>query len=282
MKQLKALAKPVLGTTAVETVLSPTMTAASAAGQPKQGLFEKFAAERTPEKLTQKPVVDKLKEKLSTTAASEKPAKERVDSPAGNSQSELSAEEALVQESMIQAMLQQHNAMQQLGQSQVNLATAAALASASTLGGIDSYNPYASLGMHPMWSMYSPTFDSGVSGLPMMDLSAAAAAGFGYLPSMAGTTQSSGKKQSGGSATSQTRKTPVQDTVRKSPAQSKKSVTATSMGVKKTPTLSSSSPQGVKRPRSPAKTSPSVAVPKFSSGGYPPAKRSVPMPKTAR
>ena len=90
MKQLKALAKPVLGTTAVETVLSPTKTT-STSGQHKQGLFEKFTAERTPEKPTPKPV-DRPVERV---AATDKPTtKERVDSPAENSQSELSAEEA--------------------------------------------------------------------------------------------------------------------------------------------------------------------------------------------
>ena len=216
---------------------------------------------------------------------------ERVDSPAENSQSELSAEEALVQESMIQAMLQQHSAMQQLGQSQASLAAAAALATASTGGGLDSYNPY----LHPMWSMYSPTFaGSGVTGLPMMDPGTAAA--FGYLPGMAGYAQSnktpsptkstatSGKKQSSGSATaSQAKKTSVmQEMVKKSQVQGKKSSNA-SVGVKKTPTSlassSSSSQQGVKRPRSLAKTSTPHVVPKFSSGDYPPAKRSAPVPK---
>ena len=281
MKQLKALAKPVLGTTAVETVLSPTMTSSSSA-QPKQRPSGIFTAERTPEKPPQKQV-DKPKERL----PAEKPTKERVDSPAGNSQSELSAEEALVQESMIQAMLQQHNAMQQLGQSQANLAAAAALASAST-GGLDSYNPYASLGMHPMWSMYSPTFAGSGGGLPMMDLNTAAA--FGYLPGMAGTAQSttpsptkssttSGKKQSGGSAVSQTKKTPAQETVKKSQVQINKSGNAT-MGVRKTPTSSLSQP-GVKRPRSPAKTLSSLVVPKMSTGDYSPAKRSAPMLKSA-
>ena len=284
MKQLKALAKPVLGTTAVETVLSPTKTT-STSGQHKQGLFEKFTAERTPEKPTPKPV-DKPTERA---AAAEKPTtKERVDSPAENSQSELSAEEALVQESMIQAMLQQHSAMQQLGQSQASLAAAAALASASTGGGLDSYNPY----LHPMWSMYSPTFvGSGVTGLPMMDPGTAAA--FGYLPGMAGYGQSnktpsptkstaSGKKQSSGSAaTSQAKKTSaMQETIKKSQVQGKKSSNA-SVGVKKTLTslASSSSQQGVKRPHSPAKAPTSLVVPKFSSGGYPPAKRSAPVPK---
>ena len=287
MKQLKALAKPVLGTTAVETVLSPTKTT-STLGQHKQGLFEKFTAERTPEKPTPKPV-DKPTERVA--AATEKSTtKERVDSPAENSQSELSAEEALVQESMIQAMLQQHSVMQQLGQSQASLAAAAALASASTGGGLDSYNPY----LHPMWSMYSPTFaGSGVSGLPMMDPGTAAA--FGYLPGMAGYAQSnktpsptkstatSGKKQSSGSATSQAKKTSVmQEMVKKSQVQGKKSSNA-SVGVKKTPTsLASSSlspQQGVKRPHSPAKAPTSLVVPKFSSGGYPPAKRSAAVPK---
>ena len=283
MKQLKALAKPVLGTTAVETVLSPTKTT-STSGQHKQGLFEKFTAERTPEKPAAKPV-DKPTERA--VAAAEKPTtKERVDSPAENSQSELSAEEALVQESMIQAMLQQHSAMQQLGQSQASLAAAAALATASTGGGLDGYNPY----LHPMWSMYSPTFaGSGVSGLPMMDPGTAAA--FGYLPGMAGygqsnktpsptkSTATAEKKQSSGSATaSQT----MQEMVKKSQVQGKKSTNA-NMGVKKTPTSLVSSPsssqQGVKRPRSPAKTSAPLVVPKFSSGDYPPAKRSVPVPK---
>ena len=287
MKQLKALAKPVLGTTAVETVLSPTKTT-STSGQHKQGLFEKFTAERTPEKPAPKPV-DKPAERV---VSAEKPTtKERVDSPAENSQSELSAEEALVQESMIQAMLQQHSAMQQLGQSQSSLAAAAALATASTGRGLDTFSPY--LGMHPMWSMYSPTFaGSGVSGLPMMDPGTAAT--FGYLPGMAGYAQSnktpsptkstttSGKKQSSGSAaTSQAKKTSaMQETVKKSQVQGKKSSDA-SMGVKKTPTslASSSSQQGVKRPRSPAKTSTPLVVPKFSSGNYPPAKRSAPVPK---
>ena len=134
MKQLKALAKPVLGTTVVETVLSPTKTV-STSGQHKQGLFEKF----TPEKPAPKPV-DKPTERAGA-AAEKSITKERVDSPAENSQSELSAEEALVQESMIQAMLQQHSAMQQLGQSQASLAAAAALATASTGGGLDGYKP---------------------------------------------------------------------------------------------------------------------------------------------
>ena len=303
MKQLKALAQPVLGTTAVETALSSTMSS-SVSAQPKQRPSELFKAERTPEKPTFKMVdkpkqrpseihtaertpekltfklVDKPKERLTA----EKPTKERPDSPAGNAQSELSAEETLVQESMIQAMLQQHNAMQQLGQSQANLAAAAALASAST-GGLDCYNPYASLGMHPMWSMYSPTFAGSGGGLPMMDLNTAAA--FGYLSGMAGTAQSttpsptkssttSGKKQSGGSAIPQTKKTPTQDTIKKSQVREKKSANA-SVGVRKTPTSSLSSQQGVKRPRSPAKTLSSV---KMSLDDNPPAKRSVPMLKS--
>ena len=287
MKQLKALAKPVLGTTAVETVLSPTKTT-STSGQHKQGLFEKFTAERTPEKPAPKPV-DKPAERV--VAMAEKPTtKERVDSPAENSQSELSAEEALVQESMIQAMLQQHSAMQQLGQSQASLAAAAALASASTGGGLDSYNPY----LHPMWSMYSPTFaGSGVTGLPMMDPGTAAA--FGYLPGMAGygqsnktpsptkSTATSGKKQSSGSATASqaTKKTSMmQEMVKKSQVQGKKSSNV-SVSVKKTPTslASSSSQQGAKRPHSPAKAPTSLVVPKYSSGGYPPAKRNAPVPK---
>ena len=93
-----------------------------------------------------------------------------------------------------------------------------------------------------------------------------------------------GKKQSSGSAaTSQTKKTSaMQEMVKKSQVQGKKSTNA-NMGVKKTPTSlvssSSSSQQGVKRPRSPAKTSAPLVVPKFSSGDYPPAKRSVPVPK---
>ena len=144
-----------------------------------------------------------------------------------------------------------------------------------------------------MWSMYSPTFaGSGVSGLPMMDPGTAAA--FGYLPGMAGygqssktpsptkSTATSGKKQPSGSATSQAKKTSVmQEMVKKSQAQGKKSGNA-SVGVKKTPTSlassSSSSQQGVKRPRSPAKTSTSL-VPQLSSGDYPQAKRSATVPK---
>ena len=167
MKQLKALAKPVLGTTAVETALKPAVTSSSS-GKVKEKIVEK-SKEMLTEKHKERPV-----NKPNDRTAGEK-SKERVDSPAGSSQGDISGEEALVQESMIQAMLQQ--------QQQASLA--AALAGAPT-GALENYNPYANLSMHPMWSMYSPTFmGSAMGGVPMMDLKTAAA--FGYLPGVAGT-----------------------------------------------------------------------------------------------
>ena len=255
MKQLKALAKPVLGMTAVETALKPTMTTSSA-GKSK---------EKPDEKLKEKPV-NKPKDRLVMEKA-----KERVDSPAGSSQGEMSGEEALVQESMIQAMLQQH-----VGQAQAQVA--AALGGTST-GALDSYNPYASLGMHPMWSMYSPTFmGSTIGGVPMMDLSTAA---MGYLPGMAGTPTSTtpsptksatvaSKKQTGTFVASAQPKKSSQESVKRPQAQGKK--TSLSSGQVKKSTVSTSK-QGTKRPRSPMITLPSVIIPKLSLSDIPAAKK---------
>ena len=252
MKQLKALANPVIGVTAVETALKPSVRQTS---PEKSGLKPKFPEKprlsglgSPREKLQLVPVVERLKLTEKTVKTTE-----RTDSPQGD--------DGVVQESTIQAMLQQHSA-------------GAASVPGPTPGSVDPFGSFAGLGMHPMWSMYSPTFlGSAVGGLPMMDLNTAAT--YGYMPDTAMTTERTATPSSAKpTAESSTRKqsvssgTPhvIKSSAKPMQQQPVKRPHSTS-SQKKTPTLSQ---QAAKKTHSDLSIlQPSVRLPKLPLTDYP-------------